>query len=70
MIAATADSLLTARQWVLAHLAEAADAGHRLGDIGDNPREVEFEPLTPAVPLPITIPAPAEPVRVPEEVPA
>ena len=41
-----------------------------MGDIGDNPREVEFEPLTPAVPLPITVPAPAEPVRVPEEVPA
>jgi hypothetical protein len=43
---------------------------HRLGDIGDNPKEIEYEPLSPAVPLPITIPAPAEPVRVPEEVPA
>lgn len=41
-----------------------------MGDIGDNPREYEFEPLTaPAVPEPITTPAPS-PAPVPEEVPA
>lgn len=43
----------------------------RCGEIGDDQREVEFEPLTtPSVPEPIHTPAPAEPVRVPEEVPA
>lgn len=42
-----------------------------MGDIGDNPREYEVEPLTaPSVPEPIQTPAPAEPARVPEEVPA
>lgn len=42
-----------------------------MGDIGTNPREVEYEPLTsPSVPEPIQTPAPAEPVRTPEEVPA
>ena len=41
-----------------------------MGDIGPNPREVEFEPLTTPATQPITIPAPAEPVRVPQEVPA
>lgn len=42
-----------------------------MGDIGPNPREIEYEPLTaPSVPKPITTPAPAEPVRTPEEVPA
>lgn len=41
------------------------------GDIGDDQREVEYEPLTaPSVPEPIKTPAPAEPVRTPEEVPA
>ena len=38
----------------------------RMGDIGDNPREIEYEPLTaPSVPEPITAP-----VTAPEEVPA
>lgn len=41
------------------------------GDIGDDQREVEYEPLTaPSVPEPIRTPAPAEPVRTPEKVPA
>ena len=40
-----------------------------MGDIGPNPREYEYEPLTaPSVPEPITVPA--EPAHVPEEVPA
>ena len=49
----------------------------RCGDIGDNPREYEFEPLTepatePAqVPAqePVTAPVEPEPVVEPEEVP-
>lgn len=50
---------------------DAAVVSPRGGDIGDNPREVEFEPLTaPNVPEPIHAPTPAEPVRTPEEVPA
>lgn len=41
----------------------------RCGDIGDDQREVEYEPLTaPSVPEPIRTPAPA-PVE-PEKVPA
>lgn len=41
------------------------------GDIGDDQREVEYEPLTaPSIPEPIPAPAPAEPVRTPEKVPA
>lgn len=40
----------------------------RAGDIGDNPREVEYEPLTaPAVPEPIKTPVP-EPVKEPVHV--
>lgn len=39
-----------------------------MGNIGDNPREYEFEPLTaPSVPEPIRTPAPAP---VEEPVPA
>lgn len=41
------------------------------GDIGDDQREVEYEPLTaPSIPEPIPAPAPTEPVRTPEKVPA
>jgi hypothetical protein len=43
----------------------------KAGDIGDNPREYEFEPLTaPSVPEPITVPAPVapEPVKEPAHV--
>ena len=44
-----------------------------MGDIGTNPREVEFEPLTaPSVPEPIRTPAPEpvapEPVKEPAHV--
>ena len=40
----------------------------RLGDIGDDPEPVRYEPLTaPSVPEPI--PAPAPPVREPEKQP-
>lgn len=43
----------------------------RCGDIGDDQREVELEPLTaPSVPEPIKTPAPVEPSRTPERVPA
>lgn len=36
------------------------------GDIGDDQREVEYEPLTaPSVPEPIKTPTPAEPEKVP-----
>lgn len=58
----------------IAHLAAGAAAAgaSRCGDIGDNPREVEYEPLTaPAVPEPIRTPAPApapEPVKEPTHV--
>lgn len=41
----------------------------RMGDIGDNPHEVEFEPLTaPSVPEPAPSPQPTTPE--PEKVPA
>lgn len=41
-----------------------------MGNIGDNPREYEFEPLPEhAQPEPEYVPAP-EPEKVPEEVPA
>jgi len=40
----------------------------RLGDIGDDPEPVRYEPLTaPSVPEPI--PAPAPPVKEPEKQP-
>lgn len=45
-----------------------------MGDIGDDQKEIELEPLTaPSVPEPIPAtpaPAPAEPAKTPEEVPA
>lgn len=40
-----------------------------MGDIGEGQREVEFEPLT-APPVTVPAPAPSEPVRTPQEVPA
>ena len=54
------------------HLASLRRRAPWMGDIGDNPREVEYEPLTaPATqPEPIPAPGPVEPVRTPEEVPA
>lgn len=40
-----------------------------MGDIGDKPREIEYEPLTaPSVPEPIQIPVPAEPEKEPVHV--
>lgn len=44
--------------------------GFRCGDLGDDQREYEFEPLTaPSVPEPVVVPmptpAPAEPAREP-----
>ena len=41
-----------------------------MGNIGDNPREYEFEPFPAETPQPITVPAPVGPARTPEEVPA
>ena len=43
-----------------------------MGNIGENPKEWEFEPIEEpsSVPEPIQAPVPAEPVKVPEEVPA
>lgn len=42
-----------------------------MGFIGDNPREIEFEPLPDEAPIPAPAPAPAPaPEREPEEVPA
>lgn len=38
-----------------------------MGDIGANPREVEFEPID--IPISIPEPAPASPVEVPQEEP-
>lgn len=44
----------------------------RMGDIGDNPREYEFEPLTTPATEPVTVPvpAPASPEPAEEPVPA
>lgn len=43
----------------------------RCGDIGDDPKEVEFEPLTaPSVPEPVRTPTPAPAPAEPEKVPA
>lgn len=39
-----------------------------MGHIGDNPHEVELEPLPETVPEPERVPA--EPVKEPEKVPA
>ncbi len=42
-----------------------------MGDIGDNPREVEYEPLTaPAVPEPIRTPSPEPSTPEPTKEPA
>jgi hypothetical protein len=43
--------------------------GPRCGDIGDNPREYEFEPLTTPQTVPVTEPAAPEPSREPVPVP-
>lgn len=41
----------------------------RMGDIGDNPREYEFEPLTQPATEPVTAPATPAPVEQPAEEP-
>lgn len=41
-----------------------------MGDIGTNPREVEFEPLEVPSSVPEPEKAPAEPAKEPEKVPA
>lgn len=44
----------------------------RCGDIGEDPREIEFEPLTQPATEPVTVPATPAPVQEPakEPVPA
>lgn len=42
----------------------------RMGDIGEPNREIEFEPFPEQAPIETPAPAPAEPVKAPEPVPA
>ena len=41
-----------------------------MGDIGDNPREYEFEPMPTTAPVEEPATAPVEPTKEPEKVPA
>lgn len=42
----------------------------RMGNIGAPTREIEFEPFPEEAPIETPAPAPAEPVKAPEPVPA
>ena len=57
--------------WLCMGCVMAAHFAPLMGDIGDNPREIELEPFPEKAPQPIPLPTPAPiPAPVPEEQPA